>query len=220
MMNAALLDLDGTLVDTERENAESVARALARVGRPMSAEEREFVIGHGWREIYDLLEHNRPTGMTYDALKHAAALEKEKILREKGLVVLPGAKAALARLADRGGVAIVTGSSREESELVLELMGVRELVDALVTAEDVPHGKPAPDGFLLASERLGVLPPGCLAVEDSEAGIRAARDAGMRCVAVRAGNFAKQSQAEADVVIDTLDQLDDALIERLMVRMA
>ena len=220
MISATLLDLDGTLVDSERENAESVARALAKHGRGMSAEEREFVIGHGWREIYVLIERNQPTGWTFDQLKHEAAVEKAAILREGGLTVLPGAKQAVERLADKAPLAVVTGSSREEAELVLEIMGIRELLDALVTTEDVAHGKPAPDGFLLAADRLGVLPPGCLAVEDSNAGIRAARDAGMRCVAVRAGNFAKQDQSEADAIIDTLSELDDALIERLMVRMA
>ena len=219
MMTASLVDLDGTLVDSERENAESVARALARVGRPMNAEEREFVIGHGWREIYDFIEKNQPTGLTFEELKHASAIEKEKILREEGLNVLPGAKQALERLAERAPLGVVTGSSREEAELVLELMGVRELLDALVTAEDTKRGKPSPDGFLLGADRLGVLPPGCMAVEDSRAGIRAAREAGMRCVAVRAGNFAKQDQSEADLVIDTLEQLDDALIDKLMVRM-
>jgi HAD superfamily hydrolase (TIGR01509 family) len=218
MISAALLDLDGTLVDSERENAESVARALKKRGRGMSAEEREFVIGHGWREIYDLIERNQPTGLTFDELKHAAAVEKEAILREGGLTVLPGAKEAVERLVEKVPLAVVTGSSREEAELVLEIMGIRELLDALVTTEDVAHGKPAPDGFLLAADRLGVLPPGCLAVEDSNAGIRAALDAGMRCVAVRAGNFAKQDQSDADAVIDTLAELDDALIEKLMVR--
>src|SRR5262249_51704546 len=117
-------------------------------------------------------------------------------------------------------VAVVTGSSREEAELVLEIMGIGELLDALVTTEDVKHGKPAPDGFLLAADRLGVLPAGCLAVEDSSAGIRAARDAGMRCLAVRGGNFSNQDQSEADAIIDTFAELDDALIERLMVRVA
>src|SRR5262245_7977808 len=125
MLSAALIDLDGTLVDSERENAESVARALARKGRPMSAEERKFVIGHGWREIYDLLEQHQPTGMSLDELTHAAAVEKEQILRDGGLTILPGARAALERLADRVPIAVVTGSSREEAELVLELMGVR-----------------------------------------------------------------------------------------------
>jgi HAD superfamily hydrolase (TIGR01509 family) len=216
MMGAALLDLDGTLVDSERENAESVARALGRAGRRMSEQERSFVIGHGWREIYDLIERNQPTGMTFDELKHAAAAEKAIILREEGLTVLPGAKAAALRLADRVPLAVVTGSSREEAELVLEIMGIRDLLDALVTTEDVAYGKPAPDGFLLAADRLGVLPPGCLAVEDSNAGIRAAIEAGMRCVAVRAGNFAKQDQSLADRVIDTLVELDDALIAQLM----
>src|SRR5437763_13854592 len=110
MRAAVLLDLDGTLVDTERENAESVAVALRAVGRGMSAPEREFVIGHGWREIYELLERNQPTGLTFDALKGAAARAKADILAEEGLTALPGARHAVERWCAecRGG--LVTGS--------------------------------------------------------------------------------------------------------------
>jgi HAD superfamily hydrolase (TIGR01509 family) len=214
-LRALLLDLDGTLVDSERENAESVARALAAVGRPMSEEERAFVVGHGWREIYDHLEQARPSGLGFDELKHAAARAKAEILRADGLSVLPGARLLVERLAARLPVGVVTGSSREEAELVLELLGVRALLGCLVTAEDVPRGKPAPDGFLLGARQLAIEPTACLAVEDSQAGIRAARQAGMRCVGVQAGNFMGQDQSEADVVINTLEELDDELLDQL-----
>jgi HAD superfamily hydrolase (TIGR01509 family) len=218
MMRGVLLDLDGTLVDSEEQNAEAVARALATMGRPMTAEERHYVIGHGWREIYDHLEAGRPTGYAFEALLAAAARERERLIREEGLRVLPGVKEAIRRLCARVPVGVVTGSAREEAELVLSLLGVRAALACVVTAEDVPRGKPSPDGFLLGASRLALSPGGCLAVEDSEAGIRAAHAAGMRCVAVAAGNFARQDQSGADVVIETLDDLDDALLLRLYAR--
>jgi sugar-phosphatase len=215
MLRAVLFDLDGTLVDSERENAESVARVLERRGRPVTAYEREFIIGHGWREIYAKLEQNRPTGLTFDELKQASANEKERLVLEAGLRVLPGAKQAMQRLSSRCKVAVVTGSARQEAEFCLRLMGVRDLVVCLVASEDVPRGKPSPDGFLSAASSLGVTPAGCLVLEDSFAGIAAARAAGMRCVAVRAGNFAGQDQAAADVVIESLLELDEPLLARL-----
>ncbi|HJZ88883.1 MAG TPA: HAD family phosphatase [Polyangia bacterium] len=215
MLRATLIDLDGTLVDTERENAESVARALSRHGRPMSERERAFVVGHGWREIYSLIEHNQPSGFSFAELLSAAAAEKADLLRAQGLRVLPGAREATLRLAARGPVGCVTGSSREEAELVLELAGLRALLDCLITTEDVACGKPQPDGFLKGAERLGVEPARCLAVEDSQAGIAAARAAGMRCVAVQAGNFLGQDQTAADLIVPTLHDLDEALLDRL-----
>ena len=215
MLSAILFDLDGTLADTERENAESVARALAGAGRPMTEEERAFVVGHGWREIYALLERNRPTGFTFEALKAAATGKKAEILRAGGLRELPGARAAIERFAGRCPVGVVTGSGREEAELVLDLLGVRARLGCLVAVEDVAHGKPAPDGYLLGATRLGAPAGACLVVEDAPPGIRAARAAGMRCVAVGAGNFAGFDQSEADAVIPSLCELDDGLLSRL-----
>src|SRR5262245_24311709 len=215
MLRATLLDLDGTLVDTERENAESVARALAHVGRAMSNAEREFVIGHGWREIYALIEANRPSGLGFEQLVAASARAKADLLRQDGLRVLPGVREATLRLAERGALGVVTGSSREEAELVLELAGLLGALACLVTSEDVPRGKPAPDGYLLGAERLGIPPTACLVVEDSQAGIAAARAAGMRCVAVAAGNFAGQDQSEADAVVATMADIDEQLLARL-----
>jgi HAD superfamily hydrolase (TIGR01509 family) len=208
---AILFDLDGTLVDSERENAESVARALLRHGRPMTAAERDFVVGNGWREIYALLERHQPTGFTFEALLAAATEEKTALLRTQGVRELPGARAAVERWARRGPVGVVTGSGREEARLCLSLLGVEHLLRCLVTTEDVTRGKPAPDGFLLGAERLGLSPAECVAVEDSAAGIAAARAAGMRCVAVQAGNFLQQDQSQAEQVIATLDLLDAAL---------
>jgi HAD superfamily hydrolase (TIGR01509 family) len=215
MLRAVLFDLDGTLVDSERQNADAVARALAGRGRQLSDEERLFVIGHGWREIYRHLCENGGIELSFEALMAETARERERLVAEEGLDVLPGAVETVRRFAARVPCAVVSGSSRDEVEMCLRALGVRELFPWFIAAEDTAHGKPAPDGYLAAVERLRVEPRSCLALEDSAAGVRAARAAGVRCVAVRAGNFARQPQDEADLVLDTLNDVDDVVLARL-----
>src|SRR5581483_1843342 len=206
---------DGTLADTERQNAESVARALAARGRPLSDEERHFVIGHGWNEIYHHLVGNGGITLGFHELVEAAAHARAELVAAEGLDVLPGAVEAVRRLSKRYLSTVVSGSSRGEVEMCLRALGVLDCFPWFIGAEDTSRGKPSPDGYLLAATRLAVAPADCLVVEDSTAGIRAARAAGMRCVAVRAGNFAHQPQDEADVVLDTLERLDDGVLARL-----
>ncbi|HEY7953705.1 MAG TPA: HAD family phosphatase [Polyangia bacterium] len=215
MLRAVLFDLDGTLIDSERQNAESVGRVLAARGRPLSDEEREFVIGHGWAEIYRHLHAAGGVDLSYDELKHLAAVEREKIVAKEGLDILPGAVHAVERLSARFDSTVVSGSSRAEIALILRVLGVGIHFPWFIGAEDTERGKPAPDGYLLASDRLGIAPAECLVLEDSTAGIRAGRAAGMRVVAVRAGNFAAQPQDEADRVVDTLEDVDDRLLAEL-----
>jgi HAD superfamily hydrolase (TIGR01509 family) len=218
MLRAVLFDLDGTLADTERQNAEAVARALAARGRPMTAEERHYVIGHGWAEIYHHLVAHGGIDVGYEELIAQATHERERLIAADGLDVLPGAVEAVRRLSARHRAAVVSGSSRREIDVCLRALGVLERFAFYVGAEDTSRGKPYPDGYLLAAEKLAVPAHECLVLEDSTAGIRAARTAGMRCVAIRAGNFAGQPQDEADAVVDTLDAVDDALLARLFGR--
>jgi HAD superfamily hydrolase (TIGR01509 family) len=208
MLRAVLFDLDGTLADTEGQCAESLARALLRAGRVITAEERAFVIGHGWREIHANLLAGGPVPWGLEELVARAGEERERLTDEEGLRVLPGAVELLRAAAARMPVGVVSGSSRAEIASCLMRIGVGGLVRSYVGAEDVARGKPAPDGYLLGAERLGVLPAEVVAIEDSTAGIAAARAAGMAVVAARAGNFAGQDQSEADLLVDTLREID------------
>jgi HAD superfamily hydrolase (TIGR01509 family) len=215
MLRAVLFDLDGTLADTERQNAEAVARVLTRAGRPLSDEEREFVIGHGWHEIYHHLVVNGGVTLGYEELMHAAGEERVRIVQQEGLDVLPGAVDTVRRLSGRYASTVVSGSSRAEIDAVLRALDVLSCFPWFVGAEDTARGKPFPDGYLLAATKLGVQADECLVIEDSTAGIRAARAAGMRVIGVRAGNFARQPQEEADRVVDTLLDVTDPLLASL-----
>jgi len=214
MLGAILFDLDGTLADTERQNAESVARVLERRGRPLSDEERGFVVGHGWAEIHHHLMEHGGVDVALPELMRLAGEERERIVADEGLDVLPGAVELVQRVTARWPATVVSGSSRAEIEMCLRALGVRGCFTFFIGAEDTARGKPFPDGYLLAAQRLGVAAASCLVLEDSSAGIRAARDAGMMCVGVRAGNFARQPQDQAHLVVDTLLQIDDALLAR------
>jgi beta-phosphoglucomutase-like phosphatase (HAD superfamily) len=215
MLSAVIFDLDGTLADTERQNAESVARALARAGRTVTEKERAFVVGHGWREIYQHLCERAPLPFTLPELMARAAVERERLVEADGLDVLPGAVEAVRRVAARVPITVVSGSSRGEIAFCLRALAVDGLIPWYVGAEDVPRGKPFPDGYLYAAQRLGVAPARCIAIEDSTAGILAAKAAGMRCVAVRAGNFAQQDQSGADRAVDTLNEVNDRLLDEV-----
>ena len=214
--DAILFDLDGTLVDSERENVESVVLAARRWGAELTAAERDFVIGHSWNEIHALVTRNHALDVTMPALIAAAVDEKNALLASGGYRALPGAVAAVRRMGRRSKLAVVSGASHGEVDDALASLGVADAFVFVMGAEDYPRGKPAPDSYALAMARLGAAPARSVAIEDATPGILAARAAGARVVGVRAGNFSGYDLSAADVVVETLDDVTDDLLARLV----
>lgn len=216
MIRGFLFDLDGTLIDSERETAEAMARALLR-GQGIAIEQydRDYIIGRSWIAIYDSLKSRYPQ-LSWNRAETVAqtALLRDEVFAEMGITVLPGARALLdwTRQHPR---ALVTGSSRVEVTQVLPLIGPEAQFETIIAAEDVTRSKPAPDGYAKAMGILGLSPGECLVIEDSQAGIQAGRTAGCLVVACRAGNFGGWDQSAAHHVIDTLEQLTPSLVEQL-----
>jgi HAD superfamily hydrolase (TIGR01509 family) len=213
---AFLFDLDGTLVDSERENIESVVLAARRWGAELSDEERGFVVGHSWNEIHAMIARNHQLAIGMTEMIAAAVEEKQALIAERGHRALPGAVETVRRLARRSKMAVVSGASRTEVRDALAGIGVADCFPVVVAAEDYTHGKPAPEPYARALVLLGAAPARSVAIEDATPGILSARAAGARVIGVRAGNFAGYDLSPADLVVETLAEVTDALCARLV----
>jgi HAD superfamily hydrolase (TIGR01509 family) len=207
-VTAVCFDLDGTLVDSEGEAADAIALALRPLGRELSVPERDFVVGHGFGEIYRFIYDNGGLPWGIKELEAAVFQARLELFAQHGPGELPGARKMVRWVAAQKPCALVTGSTRPEAELMLKALDLQHCFQVTVCAGEYTHGKPDPEPYLKAARALGVVPQGCLAIEDSSAGIAAARAAGMRCVAVRAGNRYGQDQSAAHRIIDTLAALE------------
>jgi HAD superfamily hydrolase (TIGR01509 family) len=146
---------------------------------------------------------------------------KERLLRAhaRGNVeALPGVRELIGAL-DENGVrkAVVTSTPRANLDLILDLLGLKDRFGALVAEEDASKGKPDPEGFLVAAQRLGVRPGRCTVIEDAPHGLRAAKAAGMRSIGVTTTHPASEL-SDADLVVDSLADprvLSFAMEERL-----
>lgn len=218
MIRGFLFDLDGTLIHSERETAEAMARAMkGALGIEITQSDRDYVVGRSWVAIHDRLQARYPA-MTWtrgELIAHVA-VEREQVIAESGVLVLPGACNTLTWTRAQGKRALVTGSSRAEVAQVLHFLGPDAVFDTIVAAEDVPRSKPAPDGYRAAISSLALDPAECLVIEDSVSGIAAGRAAGCLVVAVRAGNFGGWDQSGAHRVVDTLDDVTPALVDSLV----
>jgi HAD superfamily hydrolase (TIGR01509 family) len=196
------------LIDTERESAEAMARALKHgLGIEIAQAERDFIIGRSWVAIYDhLCRVHGQLGWPAAELIAATAAHREQVFAESGATVLPGAREVIERFGHLP-LGIVTGSSRVEAAQALAMLGAAGAFGVVVASEDVPRSKPAPDGYLTAAASLGVDPAACLVVEESHAGIAAGLAAGAVVVAVEAGNFAGHDQSAAHHRLVSLDEL-------------
>ncbi len=204
------------MVDSERANIESVVLAVRRYGQELTDDERSFIVGHSWNEIHALLARNHGLAVDMDTLIAQAVEEKRAIIAVTGLRTLPGVPAVVERLGRASKLAVVTGASTAEARDALEGAGLARLFPVVVAAEDYKRGKPSPEPYLQAIQRLGVSAHRSIAIEDATPGILSARAAGARVIAVRAGNFAGHDLSPADVVVDTLDDVTDELTARLM----
>ncbi|MEQ8147853.1 HAD-IA family hydrolase [Streptomyces sp. OP7] len=182
---AVVFDLDGTLVDSEPNYFEAGRRTLAEYGVPdFSWAEHERYVGISTRETITDWRSRYGLSATVDELVAVKNRHYLELARTK-TDVFPQMRAFVERLAGEGvPLAVASGSSAEAIDAILSGTGLDAYLRTVVSADEVPHGKPAPDVFLEAARRLGAPPADCVVVEDAAPGAAAAHAAGMRCIAV------------------------------------
>jgi beta-phosphoglucomutase len=208
-VRALIFDFNGTLSDDEPILCEIFRELFAEQGRPLSQQ-----------EYYDRLAGLSDPEIVRTWLgRDAPEVVEERVARYRaavadGSTVSEEARAAARFAAARVPVAIVSGAAGAEIAPVLEAAGLAALVPVVVSSDDVRRGKPDPEGYLRALELLdrGVRADEVVVIEDTEAGVAAAKAAGMRCVAV-AGTLAPERLAAADELVE---RLDVELVRRLL----
>ena len=214
MIEAVVFDLDGVLIETE-ELWDQVREALAReAGARYDAAAQRTMMGMSAPEWSDFMESLGVPGPS-------AAINDEVVRRliaryRAELPLIPGAVAAVERMAAAGyTLAVASSSNRVLIELVLELSGLAPRFAAVVSSEEVARGKPSPDVYQEACRRIGVAPERAVAVEDSHAGIRSARAAGLRVLVVPNHSYppGAEALALADLVLADLAALTPAAVE-------
>jgi HAD superfamily hydrolase (TIGR01509 family) len=215
MIEAVVLDLDGVLIQTE-EIWDEVRKRLARErGARYDAEAQRAMMGMSSLEWSRYMHEELGVPEAPEEISAEVVRRMEARYRER-LPLVPGAVEAVERLAARWPLGLASSSNRPLIDAVLDLAGLGPFFRVTVSSEEVAHGKPSPDVYLEAARRLDVPPERTAAVEDSHAGIRSARAAGMRVVAIPNASFPPDAGAlaEADVVLGSLEELTPAAVER------
>jgi HAD superfamily hydrolase (TIGR01509 family) len=208
VIEAIVFDLDGVLLRSE-EVWDAVREHFVRDrGGRYDEEVQRAMMGMSAPEWSRFLHDEARVPDDPDEINSEVVRRMLEAYRRE-LPLLPGAVAAVQRAADAFPLALASSSNREVFEEVLELGGLAECFRATVSSEEVAHGKPAPDVYLEAARRLEVDPERCAAVEDSNAGIRSAKAAGMRVVAIPNAAYPPDEEALdiADAVVRSLDEL-------------
>lgn len=207
MVKAVIFDWDGTLADTRKAVVQSFQKVLTEAGCRVSDEFIARRMGIGTKKT--IIEAFRECRMRLDV----STLEKladEKVRIQAGLAdivsLFGGVTELLEALQGKTKIALATMSGRKVVDKLLPAKRIAKYFDVVVSADEVANPKPDPEVFLVAAKKLGVAPEDCVVVEDSVFGVRAAKAANMKCIAVPSGAYSKEEleQEQPDLMIDSL----------------
>jgi HAD superfamily hydrolase (TIGR01509 family) len=215
-MRAVLFDHDGTLVDSEPTHHRLWNEVLAAYGVRIPDDlYRTLYAGLPTRANAEDVARRFGLAESPERLMQAKLAATRAYLARAAFPLMPGAARALRDLQGFGlRLAVVTGANPDGVQATLRFHGLGPLIEVIVTGDDVPRSKPAPDCYLLALERLGLEAGECVAVEDTEYGLRSAHLAGVPCLAVPTDMSRNHDFSKALAVLENLTAVADRLRER------
>jgi HAD superfamily hydrolase (TIGR01509 family) len=216
MAAAVIFDLDGVLMDSEQRWNAAKEALVRETGGRWRDDAPTVMMGMSSPEWAAYLRDALGVPMDVESISREVVRRMEEDYRE-ALPLLPGAADAVRSLAGRWPLGLASSSNREIIDLVLELADFGDAFRVTVSSEEVDRGKPAPDVYLEAARRLGIGPPRCGAIEDSENGIRSAKAAEMRVLAIPNPRYppAEDALALADDVLTSIEELTPEILERV-----
>ena len=217
-MKGVIFDWDGVVIDSSAEHERAWEILAEEISQPLP--DGHFKRGFGKKNeviIPEILGWAKNPEEIQKLAERKETIYRE-LVRQRGVQILPGARELLTALRHEGiPRAIGSSTPRQNLEAIFAATGLREFFDAVTCGDDVIHGKPAPDIFLLAAEKLALAPADCLVIEDAHAGIEAARRAGIPVLAVATTN-PLADLAYADGALESLAEATPALLRKIHAR--
>ncbi len=207
---AFLFDLDGTLIDSEMLWARAIVEWLADYGYAADVNDiAAIVVGHSWLDIHATILERFPSLPHRPPERNAVELRAHysRIATDPHAIIIQSAVRFYRAAARIAPCAIVSGSPRSDVAAAAKLCGIDDMTAFVLGAEDYAHGKPAPDGYLLAASRLGADPLRCIVLEDSTAGVRSGVAAGMIVVGVNRNPALPQDLSGCLLTVNDLSEL-------------
>ncbi len=213
-----ILDMDGVIIDSEPIYFEIEKKLFKSLNIPISNELHYTFVGMTMNKIWEIIKTKYKLSQPIDDLiRTHKNLMIDYFSEVQNLKPIPDIIPFIHTLISNNiKIAVASSSSRRLVDIVLEKLGIVDLFSCIMSGDDVEDGKPAPDIFLNVAKYLKVTPSSCLVIEDSTNGIKAARNAGMKCIGFNNPNSGKQDLSKADIIINKYSELNTETLHNLI----
>jgi HAD superfamily hydrolase (TIGR01509 family) len=215
-IQAVIFDMDGVLVDSEEYWWQARVAFAEQLGKVWSFDDQRTAMGRNTVEWARVMQERLQIDMPLEEIIERVRASVIAYLEQR-LPVLPGALESVQKAASAYRVALASGSPKLVIDTIMRLTELDEVFEHIVYADDMPHGKPAPDVYFETARRLGLAPVECIGIEDSGNGLRALHAAGMYVIAVPSPGFplADELLALADRTLPSLEAFSVELVREI-----
>jgi len=212
MIKAIIFDMDGVIINSEATWIKVVDNIFAGYGYEYTKEFHKMIFGSNaariMRQNLDIRDSEAEIGKKI--------IEKFiYLIKNEGVKEIPGIYQLLDKAKKNFVLAIASSTPKNGIELILDTLGIKDYFSVIVSGYDVKNPKPHPDIYLAAAEKLKLKPEECIAIEDSPNGVKAAKNAGMKCIALK-NKYADDTELKksgADMLVSSLDEITDKLLK-------
>ncbi len=216
MLEAVIFDIDGLIIDNEPIHLQAYNNTLKKFDITISESEYAKFVGEETEDIFRYIINNYNISVRIENLIELKNLEYNNLIKNK-LVPREGLLDLLDEIYYKGyKLAIATSSTRIEANYILSALGIANKFDLIASGEDSKRGKPDPEIYKFIANKLYISPSNCVVLEDSENGVKAAKLANMKCIAVPNSITKTNDFSEADLIIDDLRKVSIENIESLV----
>lgn len=218
MIKAVIFDMDGVLINSEPAYFEVEKKLFKRLGLKISHQQHQTFVGMTMPTIWEIIKEKNELNYSIDEL---VEMHKEGIfnyfIKAESLVTIPGIMLLLNKLEKSNKIITVASSTnRELVKIILEKMNILDRFKFYTGGNEVNKGKPAPDVFLLASQKIGIAPENCVVIEDSENGVIAAKKAGTKVIGFINPDSGQQDLSRADITIKEFSEINIEMLDKII----